>query len=35
VREELLGDVARGAADVGLDDEERLGAALREVGLGR
>jgi glycosyltransferase involved in cell wall biosynthesis len=35
VNEELLREVARGAADVGLDDEERLGAALREVGLGR
>jgi len=35
VREELLREVARGAAEVGLDDEERLGAALREVGLGR
>jgi glycosyltransferase involved in cell wall biosynthesis len=35
VNEELLREVARGAGDVGLDDEERLGAALREVGLGR
>jgi glycosyltransferase involved in cell wall biosynthesis len=35
VGDELLRGVARGAADVGLDDEERLGAALREVGLGR
>ena len=28
-------EVARGAAEVGLDDEERLASALREVGLGR
>lgn len=35
VTEELLGEVARGAAEVGLEDEERLGRALREVGLGR
>ncbi len=35
VREQLLRDVARGASEVGLDDSDRLGAALREVGLGR
>jgi glycosyltransferase involved in cell wall biosynthesis len=35
VRDELLHEVARGAAEVGLDDAERLAAALREVGLGR
>jgi glycosyltransferase involved in cell wall biosynthesis len=35
VQEELLGSVAANAADVGLDDADRLGAALREVGLGR
>ena len=35
VRDELLHEVARGAADVGLEDEERLASALREVGLGR
>jgi glycosyltransferase involved in cell wall biosynthesis len=34
-REELLREVARSASEVGLDDDERLGAALREVGLGR
>jgi hypothetical protein len=34
VQEELLGSVASRAADVGLDDADRLGAALREVGLG-
>lgn len=35
VRDELLHAVAGGAAEVGLEDEERLAAALREVGLGR
>jgi glycosyltransferase involved in cell wall biosynthesis len=35
VREALLRGVAQGAADVGLDDPDRVAAALREVGLGR
>jgi hypothetical protein len=35
VRERLLRDVAQNAADVGLEDSEAIGAALREVGLGR
>jgi glycosyltransferase involved in cell wall biosynthesis len=35
VREQLLREVARSAADVGLEDAERIGSALREVGLGR
>ena len=35
VREALLREVAQGAADVGLDDPDRVAAALREVGLGR
>jgi glycosyltransferase involved in cell wall biosynthesis len=35
VREQLLRDVAQSAADVGLDDSEAIGTALREVGLGR
>jgi glycosyltransferase involved in cell wall biosynthesis len=35
VREELLANVAARAVDVGLDDADRLGTALREVGLGR
>ena len=34
VREAVLGEVARAAADVGFDDAERLGAAAREIGLG-
>jgi hypothetical protein len=35
VRERLLRDVAQGAAEVGLEDSEAIGSALREVGLGR
>jgi glycosyltransferase involved in cell wall biosynthesis len=35
VRDALLRGVAQGAADVGLDDPDRVAAALREVGLGR
>ena len=35
VREQLLRDVAQGAAEVGLEDSEAIGSALREVGLGR
>ena len=35
VRDALLREVAQGAADVGLDDPDRVAAALREVGLGR
>jgi len=35
VREQLLRDVAQNAADVGLEDSEAIGSALREVGLGR
>jgi len=35
VREHLLRAVAQGAADVGLEDSEAIGSALREVGLGR
>ena len=35
VREQLLREVAQSAADVGLDDSEAIGTALREVGLGR
>jgi glycosyltransferase involved in cell wall biosynthesis len=34
VRDELLDGVAQAAAEVGLDDSERLAAAAREVGLG-
>jgi glycosyltransferase involved in cell wall biosynthesis len=34
VRDAVLGDVARAAADVGFGDAERLGAAAREIGLG-
>jgi glycosyltransferase involved in cell wall biosynthesis len=34
VREAVLGDVARAAAEVGLDDAGDLGSRLREVGLG-
>jgi glycosyltransferase involved in cell wall biosynthesis len=35
VRERLLRGLAQGAADVGLEDAEGIGSALREVGLGR
>ena len=35
VREQLLRGVAQGAAEVGLEDSEAIGSALREVGLGR
>jgi hypothetical protein len=35
VREALLREVAQRAAEVELDDPDRVAAALREVGLGR